>query len=421
MGYRDQNGTVHGPYALDRAKIHDKWLALQGKPGAPLEDDHTGTCVQSGTGLLATLYIQGFEQGYIQYCGSGAAEYVAYPKTYLPDTKIAYNGWNSSVTAHNNGGATEVSITFYQADGKVADSRAYDPHLATNANWTLETSSLASDETNPINNVAGSAVVAAEADTSVVVENLNSSTGSDYAYNGVAAGSPINSDWGQVGTTIHLPLLMNNNYGWSTSVTILNAGNSTATFDFDYFGQNSGGPYQGPQGSLAPNASVTYSQFGSPCPTVGAGRITSDQPLAVIVQEYAGNVYAAYNGFRSGATVVNLPLIMANNYGWHTGIAVQNLGSAATNITVNYYPSPGYPNRNPETVYNVQPYATAIFNQSGGQWGSTRWVGSARVTDSQPLAAIVNQAATGKASCYNSFANGSGSIILPLIRNNADG
>ncbi len=124
MGYRDQNGTVHGPYALDRTKIHDKWLALQGEPGAPLEDDYTGSCIQSGTGLLATLYIQGFERGYIQYCGSGDAEYVAYAKTYLPDTRIDYSGWNSSVTARNNAGDTEISITFYKPDGKVADSRA---------------------------------------------------------------------------------------------------------------------------------------------------------------------------------------------------------------------------------------------------------------------------------------------------------
>lgn len=150
MGYRDQDGTVHGPYALDNTKIHNKWVELQGEPGAPLEDDDTGgSCVQSGTGILATFYIQGFERGYIQYCGSGAAEYVAYAKTYLPDTRIDYSGWNSSVTARNNAGDTEISITFYKPDGKVADSRAYSPTLATNANWTLEASSFATDSTNP--------------------------------------------------------------------------------------------------------------------------------------------------------------------------------------------------------------------------------------------------------------------------------
>src|SRR5574341_622187 len=61
MGYRNQDGTTNGPYALDRTKIHDKWLALEGKPGSPLEDDWTYIC-----------YIQTFEQGRISDCGGAS-------------------------------------------------------------------------------------------------------------------------------------------------------------------------------------------------------------------------------------------------------------------------------------------------------------------------------------------------------------
>jgi hypothetical protein len=53
--------------------------------------------------------------------------------------------------------------------------------------------------------------------------------------------------------------------------------------------------------------------------------------------------------------------------------------------------------------------------------GSERWIGSARVTASQALAAIVNQTATGKASTYVCSAGGSGRISLPLVRNDAWG
>ena len=329
--------------------------------------------------------------------------------TYLPDIKANYNGWTSELVIRNDGATSRhISTHFFDQNGDFVNALVC-PNVPSGGTCSFSASIA-------VNNFSGSAIVDGSEDVSVVVKE-NQAGYSSYAYNGIAAADSLNPGWGQAGTTIHLPLLMDSNGGWSTSVTILNTSTSMASFDLDYFGQNSGGPYQGPQGSLGPNESATYLQLDSFCPTVGAGRIISDQPLAVIVREYSGNVNMAYNGFSAGATTVSLPLIMANNYGWYTGIAVQNLGSAATNITVNYYPSPGFS----DTAYNVQPNATAIFVQSGGQWGSTRWVGSARVTASQPIAAIVNQTTTGKASSYSGFANGSGFVVLPDIRNNHDG
>jgi hypothetical protein len=362
------------------------------------------------------------------HCGEGVRytwdhmnphRYIAlYSPQYLP--RLSKTGdWDGTIAVHN--GAldanwnAEVKVCFMNTSGSLNTTRD-SPSIAPNAGWNLSLSSVFGGST-----FNGSAVVMPkQTAVSVVAEHLDSSTGSDYGYNGVAAGSAVNSDWGQASTTTRLPLLMDNNSGWSTRVTLLNTASSTATYDLDYYAENGGGPYQGPQGSLAPYAPATFNQYGSACPTIGAGRITSDQPLAVIAQEYTGNIYSAYNGFSSGATTLNPPLIMANNSGWRTGIAVQNLGSAATNITATFYPSPGFPSRSPETKY-VQPNATAIFLQGGGQWGSERWIGSARVTASRDLAAIVNETATGKASTYDCSAGGSGRISLPLVRNDAYG
>ncbi len=41
--------------------------------------------------IVVTTYIQEFERGYIQYCGTSSAEYAAYAKTYLPDARIDKN------------------------------------------------------------------------------------------------------------------------------------------------------------------------------------------------------------------------------------------------------------------------------------------------------------------------------------------
>jgi hypothetical protein len=380
---------------------HDTWA----NPDDILAENWGTTDVYSGTYHLEAKYTNGTlyrDLGWYTVM-AGKITYVGLYPVYLPDIKSNSNGWNSSIVIRNNSTSrtAQVVTTFFYTWGQVHSQRT--DYIASGATLTFA----------PSGTLDGSAVVVASEDVAVVVENYNLSNSSAYAYNGIAAADSLNPGWGQVGTTIYLPDLTDNNYGWSTSVTILNAGSGTANFDFDYYGQNSGGPYQGPQGSLAPNASVTYDQTGSPCPTVGAGRITGDQPLAVIVREYSGNVNMAYSGFGGGATTAYLPLLMDDNYGWHTGIAVQNLGAAATNVTVNYYPAPGFSNRNPDTVYAVQPNATAIV----GQWGSGPWVGSAQVTASQPIAAIVNENVSGKGSSYSGFAGGSSLVVLPDVRN----
>lgn len=239
----------------------------------------------------------------------------------------------------------------------------------------------------------------------------------------MAVADELNPGWGQVGTTIHLSLLDDNNSGWSTAVTILNTGSGTASIDLDYFAQGTGGSWQGPTGNLAAGASVTYNQSGSSCPTVGAGRITSNQPLAVTVEQFhSSGVSSAYNGFSGGASTVNLPLIMANNSSWFTAFAVQNLGAARTTVTVYYDPQPGYAYRSPETA-TVDPHRTAIFAQWGGQWGTALWVGSARIVANQPIAAIVNQNNAGVNSLltYGSFLDGTSLSILPRVVNNYSG
>jgi hypothetical protein len=42
-GFVDQNHVTRGPYALDRTKIRNKWLALEGRLGSPLGNDYYET------------------------------------------------------------------------------------------------------------------------------------------------------------------------------------------------------------------------------------------------------------------------------------------------------------------------------------------------------------------------------------------
>lgn len=326
--------------------------------------------------------------------------------TYLPDVKSSYDGWDSEIVIRNDSAEErDVKVTLFSANGSWIGGANY-AGLPSGAAWTYN---------SPLTNFSGSAVVNGSADVSVVVHSYRSSDGQAYSYDGIASYDPVNPGWGQVGTDIHVPLLMNNNSGWSTKLVLLNTSSDTAYVTVKYYGQFAGGPYNGITGyALAPHGSFAYDQTGGNCPTICGGHVTSSQPLAVTVRQYkssGSSISSGYGGFSSGATTASLPLIMANNSGWYTGIVVQNLGLVQTTVTIRYYPAAGFPAR-PNEQFDLQPHCMAVRVQSGGSWPD-RWIGSARVTANQPLAAIVNQADANSMMTYDGFPDGTTVNVLP--------
>ncbi|MGC8960783.1 MAG: M23 family metallopeptidase, partial [Chloroflexia bacterium] len=138
LGYVDQNNIPHGPFQLDNTKIRDKWLSVARCLGSPVEDDFSYGCLAEGT--QATGYMQGFERGYIAYCGGGSAQVTYYNQTFLPRILASEdaNAWNSTVSIRNlnAAGQATVSLTFFTRDGRVLDSRVY-PGLPANATWEV--------------------------------------------------------------------------------------------------------------------------------------------------------------------------------------------------------------------------------------------------------------------------------------------
>jgi len=143
MGFRDQNGAIHGPFALDNAKIRDKWLNLLGSPGAPTENDWTGVCpTQAESSLLSpTMYIQRFERGYIYYCGTGSAVYAPYSVTHVPGVRGRYTcgaGDNSVIVVENiSSGYATVNIIIHNFDGTIRDSRIRNMLLEPGGQWVI--------------------------------------------------------------------------------------------------------------------------------------------------------------------------------------------------------------------------------------------------------------------------------------------
>jgi hypothetical protein len=183
MGYRDQNGTVHGPFALDYSSIRQKWLGLDGEPGSPLNDDYEGIILgQKAHDPLSYVREQPFEHGVIVFESGWGTNYYPYAETYLADVRASEstNGWNSTIVVRNNGaGSATVNVTFYTDDGRVLDSRTHTSVPARGV-WSLDVRSALLDFLNQNHYQAvfeGPAIVYASQDVSVVVANTNSSGG----------------------------------------------------------------------------------------------------------------------------------------------------------------------------------------------------------------------------------------------------
>ncbi|MGQ9786883.1 MAG: hypothetical protein ACUVSJ_10530 [Anaerolineae bacterium] len=245
------------------------------------------------------------------------------------------------------------------------------------------------------------------------------------SYSGFSGGASI----------VSLPLLMKNNYGYSTWFNVQNVGSANASVSISY----SDGTIA--SATIAPGRAKTFNQLSESHSNgwVGAGRVSATgAEIAVTVVEVGATVpqLFAYNGFPSAAAATNpvMPLVQANNYGYFTGIQIQNTGSSSTNVTVTYTPAAaGTACTETKAIPPGQSRTFALYAFSNS-FGSdpypgtnncnktARFIGSARVTTNstnQGLVAIVNQVhnVLGKGAAYGSFnpANATSEVIMPLI------
>ncbi len=146
-------------------------------------------------------------------------------------------------------------------------------------------------------------------------------------------------------SSISLPLLMKGNSGFDTWFNVQNTGTASTDVTVTY----STDPATTETATILPGAAKTFDQATNaalPAGFVGSATVTSTggTPIvATVMQVGQGGlkVLLGYNGFSSGSTDVNLPLIMANNGGFYTGVQVQNTGATATNVTIKYSPNTG--------------------------------------------------------------------------------
>ena len=347
--------------------------------------------------------------------------------TYLPDIKANYNSWNSTIIVRNNGGGdAHVQVAFYDSNGIVV---AYpsNTNLHGQAIWTLEAS-------NVVNNFSGSAIVYASEDVSVVVMNIHDA----YPYTAGSYTALVSTS-----STVRLPLLHRNNYGWYSDFTVFNAGSTTTDFTVTFTPATAGYPctqtYYNVPPSGSRNVDLTYvTCVGSTF--VGGARVTSSngQPLAAVAtqwKDYTGDgvveSFMSYEGFPTAFDPLPLPLLMRNNYNWNTGLALQNAAGSSNSVALFYYHQSTTNNGAwcRTDSYTLGANGVQVVNPAppddGCTSGGATFVGAGLADGSQPLAGIVNQvnntAGNYNVMSYSSPSGGTATAVVPLVMKNRDG
>jgi hypothetical protein len=356
-------------------------------------------------------------------------------RQYLSSVFSNDNGWDSLLELSSDAVPQTVKFTFYAAGSQygsgvygpfsitldtttspqVIDASAYVPS-GTLVSATFD-STLPFAVVNKMFNTSGAMV-----DSVKGVMPYDQTQGSD-AWNtatsdGVTGPPPVGVTACPVTTTTkaYIPLVMNNNSGWSTSLYIMDAGPNvcsqeeevTVTF------YNSGGGATSEYFNLNEDRTTVLSQAGDGnVPKVGSAVVSSAGDLVVTVLEVhaPGNSVMAYTAFSSAvpATMNFLPLAQINNNGWSTGLAIQNT-TASNETTVLYingqtWGSPTIPPYSSITLYPLP--------VSGLNWGAGYVLSSGG-----GVAVVANQLLANSlaGSTYSAFSTGTtGHDVLPSV------
>jgi hypothetical protein len=144
--------------------------------------------------------------------------------------------------------------------------------------------------------------------------------------------------------------------------------------------------------------------------------ISSNTNIAAIANTVTPDflMNSSYVGRSQGGTTLQIPLLMKDNSGYFTWYAVQNAGSAAANVQVNY--SDGT-----TASETIPPGASKTFYQEKETHSAKVFSAIINSTNSQPLVGAVIQERADNILAYTAFTGGSTNPIFPLVNANNSG
>jgi hypothetical protein len=394
--YDGTTGNALTPFnAVIAANASTNFFPLDGGAGRPsVPAGFSGSAViSSDQPVSAILNILGNGAAY-----SGAASGISAGSTTvgLPLIQKNNGGFQTWFSLQNAGSSNAtVSVAFKPRDSVSGNAfTVSNLTIKPGAAITLDTT------TTQLNGLGtkfvGSATVTSNQPIAAIVNQTGlgaSKTMLTYDGFGSSAGSP----------TINMPLVQNGNGGFFSGLSIQNLGATATTITVTY-GPNTRGTFQ-PQNqtftnvaagqTVAFNTAVAFGGNTSAQRYVGSAKATATNPLVGVVNQLGAISGSSYEAFNPSLATnkVSAPLVMANNGGFYTTVQCQNVGTAATTITISYSPNTKGTFTPPNTTQNIAPGVSgAPISQLVAAAGN-RYVGSATVTatGNVPIACVINE------------------------------
>lgn len=334
-----------------------------------------------------------------------------------------FTGYQTGIKVQNlSSSLATITLDYYYQSTATGGGGA----LATSASDEVDPDSSNTYFPIPVTNFQGSVVISSSQPIASIA-NVGSSTGTAW-------GSYVGQSTG--GTSLYLPLLHKNNGGYYSWYSIQNTSASeAATVEVRY--SDCTAADVDASYTIAAQAAVVVYQKNETCHAArGFGATitsTNSVPVLAVVMQEASKSILTYTGFSAGTLLPQMPLINMNNSKYHTGIMIQNTGTAPTDVTVTYKPSQaGTECTETQTVNGGEVkqfgYQAFLGDNTYEDCKVERFVGSAAVTANSasiPLVAVVNQIRFGYAvsGSYGAFDAGkaTNTVKLPIIMDRLGG
>lgn len=369
--------------------------------------------------------------------------------------QVSYpNSWFTSYQVVNLGDSTAtIHVAYYSDTGVTTATMDRDfPNVPIGGSVTVQQSletTLGEGVWSAV--ISSDQPIAAVANQQLGTEGSGSSIPPFSSYGAASEGA----------TEVMLPSIMHEWFDYYTEIIIQNVGTAAATnIDITYYpttfagclagatGQsdlNLGIPqYAGETVSQVDKTSLGASGLTGNCAIfngkfLGSAKITSDQPIVVIVNEHVQDKLFTYNGFpATGSKGIVLPAYMRNFWGYYAAIVVANPGAIAATATFTYTNGPNgvsptgqavvvgthaIPAGESITIYEGETDTSSDLAGAGYAYGSSySFFGTVEISSDQPVVALVNQEAASdsgaQAGSYNGAATSEGTakISVPLIQ-----
>lgn len=232
--------------------------------------------------------------------------------------------------------------------------------------------------------------------------------------------------------TLYFTQVMKAYYGWNSYLAVQNTTASEASVTIRYYSDADGNEVAAASETVAisPYSSYIFRQEDNANLAVGfAGSavVTGDQLLAGIANFYnsgeteANASFLSYNASGAGAATIYIPRLVKDFYGYQGGLKIQNVGTEATDVTINYF----FGTETYTQTETIQPNAaTSIYMGDPRQFTESlvdvSGTGSAILMSSgADIIATVNEdnRTMGRGTTYNGIAGGTETsmILFPQV------